>query len=150
MQLYHGTRRGFTPGGWLMPRSWHGGPGTSAPANGTLPDSDQYIYVTTDLDLAWVYAWHAPGGGRPKVLIIEPTRPVEHDPEHSLRMPAYRSQGMARVAAVLTTPTITEDDAREGWQTDVDAPHLPPPSPATVAERAPRATDNCMSAAIQW
>lgn len=117
MQLYHGTRRGFTPGGWLLPRSDHGGPATSAPASRALPQNEQHIYLTTDLDLAWVYAWHAPGRGRPKVLVVEPTQPIQHDPEHSPQMPAYRSRGMAHVAAVLTTPTVTEEQARQGWQT---------------------------------
>lgn len=117
MTLYHGTRRGFRPGGWLMPRAWHGGPGTTAPAAGALAGAEDHIYLTDDVDLAWVYAWHAPGRGKPKVLVIEPTAPIEHDPEHSAQMPAYRSRGMGRVLAVNTTPTITEQQAREGWQT---------------------------------
>lgn len=115
MRLYHGTRRGFTPGGWLMPRAHHGGDPTTAPAHGSLPDSAHHIYVTTDLDLAWAYAWHAPGRGRPKVVLVEPSAPIEHDPEHSPSMPAYRSRGIGRIRAVLTDPTVTEKEAREGW-----------------------------------
>jgi hypothetical protein len=30
---YHGTRAGFTRGGYLFPRSAHGGPPTTAPLN---------------------------------------------------------------------------------------------------------------------
>jgi len=120
-RLYHGTRRGFTPGGWLMPRAFHNGAATTAPATTSLPEARDHIYVTTDLTLAWVYAWHAPGRGKPKVLIVEPTATLEHDPEHSAQMPAYRAEGMARVVTVLTEPTITEDEARDGWETPAEA-----------------------------
>lgn len=77
-------------------------------------DSDQWVYVTQSLDLAWVYAWHAPGRGKPKVLVVEPHGTVEPDPEHSAAMDAWRCE-WARVSGVLTEPTMTEEEARSGW-----------------------------------
>jgi Rifampin ADP-ribosyl transferase len=115
---YHGTRRGFSRGGWLTPRTFNHGEGTTAPlavGGRPRPDAAEHTYMTTSLDLAWVYAWHAVGRGRPKVLIVDPHGVVTRDPEHSRDMEAYRCAGWARVTAVLTEPTVTEDDARRGW-----------------------------------
>jgi hypothetical protein len=126
--FYHGTRRGFTRGGAVFPRQWHGGAGTSAPINPgqtSLVDAEGYVYLTNDLDLAWAYAWCAPGRGRPKVLILDPMSTPEPDPEHSTRMAAYRCS-WARVSKVLTTPTITETEARGGWQTQPDSGAMTP------------------------
>ena len=117
MTLYHGTRRGFGPGGYLIPRSQHGQPGTTAPlVPGRVQPSDvaDWVYVTEDIDLAWVYAWHAPGRGQPKVLEVEPMGELHDDLEHGLRMRAYRCT-MARVRKIHRVPTVTEADARGGW-----------------------------------
>lgn len=114
---YHGTRRGFRGGGYLFPRAWHGSAGTTAPLTPgeKMPDdSDQYVYVTRSLDLAWVYAFHAAGRGRPKVLVVEPSGGLEPDPEHSAAMDAWRTES-ARVLRVLIEPTMTEEQARSGW-----------------------------------
>lgn len=115
--LYHGTRRGFTNGGLLLPRATHGGKPTTAPLNpGQLPPPDQgeWAYLTTDLDLAWVYAWHSVGRGMPRVVKVTPLSDVERDPEHGLTTPAYRTRA-ATVCQVLREPTVTEADARNGW-----------------------------------
>lgn len=72
--------------------------------------------MTTDLTLAWVYAWHAPGRGKPKVLTIEPRGVIEPDPEHSVRMDAWRCE-WAKVTRVDTDPVLSEADARAGWVT---------------------------------
>lgn len=119
--LYHGTRAGFRGrGGLLVSRSFHGGPGTTAPLNpGRVQpvDAPDWVYLTTDETLAWVYAWHAPGKGKPKVLIVSSIDGLEPDPEHSAAMTAWRCRS-ARVDRVLTTPAITEEDARGGWVLD--------------------------------
>lgn len=114
---YHGTRRGFTRGGFLFPRSMHGGTATNAPTTEgkhSPASAEDWVYITGDLDLAWAYAFHAAGRGRPKVLVVEPVGPIEHDPEHSHRMDAWRCE-WAKVTRVLTEPTITEQEARDGW-----------------------------------
>lgn len=114
---YHGTRRGFSPGGWVFPRSSHGGAGSSAP---TTPgrespaEAADFVYVTTDLTLAWAYAWAAPGRGKPKVLTVIPHGPTEPDPEHSSRMDAWRCE-FAKVTHVDTDPILSDADARAGW-----------------------------------
>lgn len=114
---YHGTRTGFRSGGYLFPRTFHNRSGTTAPltVGRTQPASaTDWVYVTQSPILAWVYAWHATGSGKPKVLIVEPYGAIEHDPEHSPRMEAWRTE-WARVTAVLTEPAITEREARDGW-----------------------------------
>jgi hypothetical protein len=117
--FYHGTRRGFSRGGFLMPKRFHQQQDqTSAPlipGKERARDSDDWVYVTTSPELAWVYAWCAPGRGKPKVLVVEPSGPIERDPEHSPGMEAYRTS-MAKVVAVLKDPLVTEQEAREGWQ----------------------------------
>lgn len=114
--LFHGTRRGFRKGGLLLPRCSHGGQGTSAPATRTLPDADRFVYVTTSRTLAWVYAWHAVGRGKPRVLTVRPLSDVWGDPEHSPAMEAYRCEA-AVVVAVDLEPEMSEADARAGWVT---------------------------------
>ncbi len=116
---YHGTRRGFTRGGYVAPRAFHKGEGTSAPlVEGREPpaDSDQYVYCTTHLGLAWAYAWAAAGRGRPKVLTIQPGGHVEPDPEHGEEMAAFRISGFCRVLAVDIEPVMDELEAAAGWQ----------------------------------
>lgn len=115
--LFHGTRRGFTKGGWLFPRTMHAGAATSAPTNPgrqPLADSAEWVYLTEDIDVAWAYAWAAPGRGKPKVVEVEPHGRIEPDPEHSPAMRAWRAES-AVVRRVHTEPTITETEAREGW-----------------------------------
>lgn len=117
LSLFHGTRRPFKRGGLLIPRSRHGGPGTSAPLTPgrTQPeDAADWVYLTSDLDLAWVYAFHAPGRGRARVLRVTPIGDVLRDIEHGDTMAAYRCEA-ATVADVLTEPTVTEAEARDGW-----------------------------------
>ena len=116
MTFYHGTRRGFRPGGYVFPQSFHGEEGTSAPltSGSQQPDdAGRWAYVTTSLELAWVYAWHAPGRGRPKVLVVRPAG-LQEDPEHSPYMQAFRCES-ARVLKVDIHPVMTEDEARSGW-----------------------------------
>lgn len=117
MTLLHGTRRPFQRGGLLLPRSEHRGPGTTAPLNPGKQepaDAAQWVYLTTDLRLAWVYAWHAPGRGRPRVLTVAPLGEVEADDEHSAAMAAFRCQA-AKVVAVDLSPVLDEEEARAGW-----------------------------------
>lgn len=113
--LYHGTRRGFGRGGVVMPRSFHGGAGTSAPVTRHAETgAESWVYVTGSLELAWAYAWHAAGRGKPKVLVVEPRGELEPDPEHSAAMDAWRCE-WAVVRQVLTDPAISEAEARTGW-----------------------------------
>lgn len=115
---YHGTRRGFRAGGVLLPRSVHHSAATTAPVNPgqvALADAEDWVYITRNLDLAWVYAWHAVGRGKPKVLQVNPVGDLEPDPEHSTAMDAWRCE-FATVKKVFAEPTVTEAEAREGWR----------------------------------
>ena len=99
---YHGTRRGFAPGGVLVPRAEHGGPGTLSPLNPgrTSPaGAGSWCYVTRDPEVAEAYAVHAPGRGRPKVLTVQPHGQVVRDPEHGPATDAWRCE-WATVLAV--------------------------------------------------
>lgn len=115
--LLHGTRRPFRPGGLLLPRSQHGGAGTTAPlVPGRVQPADapSWVYCTTSLELAWIYAWHAPGRGRPRVLQLGGVGDLEPDPEHGPDAEAYRCR-WASVAGVLLEPAVDEAAARSGW-----------------------------------
>jgi hypothetical protein len=71
--LYHGTRAPFRGGGGLVL------PGADVGReNHNLGRSDR-VYVTPDLELAWLYAEASKGRGKPKVLIVEPRSPLEVD-----------------------------------------------------------------------
>lgn len=115
VKFFHGTKRGFRPGGYLFPRAMHRGPGTTAPSVGTLPGAENYVHFTTEWLLAWAYAYDAPGNGAVKVVEVVPIGEVEHDPEHSIEMNAYRA-GSARVVKVHKIPPITEKQAKDGWK----------------------------------
>lgn len=103
--LYHGTRRGFRPGGILLPPDTTGHQpsthGYTVP-DGWVDDREQYVYVTTDIDIARDFAAQAPGRGRPKVLIVTPMTPVEKDPATigGHVAPTYRC-GWARVDRII-------------------------------------------------
>lgn len=102
---YHGTRRGFTRGGVLLPRTDTGARGTTAPLNPgrTQPaDAAGWVYVTRDHDVAQAYAEAAPGRGRPKVLTVQPHGDLTRDPEHGYATDAWR----CRWATVLAVQPI--------------------------------------------
>lgn len=96
--FYHGTRVGFKKGGYLFPVSFHHGavrPGVR------VSEDDQYIYFTTDFELASFYAVNSKGRGRPKVCTVVPGGPVEHDPStYDGEREQYRSKTSARVVDV--------------------------------------------------
>lgn len=96
--LYHGTRAGFRAGGYLFPVDWHG----SRPRAGHQEGGTAYVYMTTDLDLAWAYAEQTRGRGRPKVLIVQPLGPVEVDPStYDYEEDQYRCREGAKVLKVI-------------------------------------------------
>jgi hypothetical protein len=76
--LYHGTRSPFRGrGGLLLPPSKHGGPVNHGATK--IGDRDEWVYATTDLDLAWDYAHAAKGRGAPRVLVLQPMGDVQVD-----------------------------------------------------------------------
>lgn len=92
---YHGTRRGFTPGGYLFPATLHGA-ATRAGVN-----DPAYIYFTDDWDQAVFYAMNTKGRGKPKVLTLEVYGDVERDPSpYDYEDDQYRSTGHALVKKV--------------------------------------------------
>lgn len=76
--LYHGTRAGFSRGGYLFAQAFHGKP---ARAGHVGEDSTGYAYATLDHEMAVFYALNdRHGRGKPKVLTVVPLGPCEADP----------------------------------------------------------------------
>jgi len=115
--LYHGTRRGVSRGGWLTPPSFHGEERANVLPG--YPDADQYIFMTPDVEVAETFAYQAKGRGRPKVLTVVPTEPIERDLATWCGMDGYlyRSRGWAKVVAVRI---LDEDCAPPRWVIEDD------------------------------
>ena len=65
VRFYHGTRRPFGPGGLLLPGEKFG-------ADNHGLGRSEWVYVTTELDLAIEYAKAAQGRGKAKVVQVQP------------------------------------------------------------------------------
>jgi hypothetical protein len=63
--LYHGTRAGFGPGGYLLP-------GDQVGKDNFKMGRSHVVYITPDLEWAKVWAEHSQGRGKPKVLEVAP------------------------------------------------------------------------------
>ncbi len=71
-RYYHGTRAELTPGELIRPGH--------APNFGNLERTTTYVYLTRTLDAAKWGAELALGDGRGRIYIVEPTGPIEEDP----------------------------------------------------------------------
>jgi hypothetical protein len=98
--FYHGTRAGFSVGGWLVPYADHRS-GSARPGH-QGEHSTTFTYFTTDRELAEWYALNSRGRGKPKVLTVVPSARIEHDPSpyDDEREDQYRSKGWAKVVGV--------------------------------------------------
>lgn len=117
-RYWHGTKASLHRGDRLLPRREHGGVPTSGPlvpGGQRLPQSDDWVYITTDRNLAWAYAHCSGGTGNPVVLLVEPVGAIEQDPEHSDYMPVYRCEA-ATVLVVDPRPAMTSEQAWQGWR----------------------------------
>lgn len=94
--FYHGTRASFRGSGQIVLP----GP-TIGRSNWPSIDNDPGVYITTNLDQAWLWAQHARGRGHPKVLIVNPGGWVRPD---TTGTDSYRCE-YALVERVLTTST---------------------------------------------
>jgi hypothetical protein len=99
-QFFHGTKADLQPGALIQP---------GHPANfGNLDRTTTYIYFTGTLDAAIWGAELALGEGRGRIYIVEPTGPVEDDPNLTdQRYPgnptkSYRSREPLRVTGEVT------------------------------------------------
>jgi hypothetical protein len=88
MRFYYGTRAEFTPGDIIEPGPPQDAdlgpgdliePGHSANFGG-IPREANYVYVTRTLDAATWGAELSAGEGPGRIYIVEPTGPVEDDP----------------------------------------------------------------------
>lgn len=74
--VYHGTRAGFRGrGGLVLPGAQVGRDNTSGShgyVDHGIPYTGEHVYVTTDRDLAMIFALLAKGRGRPRVLTVQP------------------------------------------------------------------------------
>jgi rifampin ADP-ribosylating transferase len=95
LRLYHGTKADLKPGDLIEP-GYNSNYGSMKKAN--------YVYLTATLDAATWGAELALGAGPGRIYIVEPTGPIEDDPNLTdKRFPgnptkSYRSRSPLRVA----------------------------------------------------
>ncbi|HEX4440355.1 MAG TPA: NAD(+)--rifampin ADP-ribosyltransferase [Thermoanaerobaculia bacterium] len=70
--LYHGTRADLRPGDLIEPGH--------TPNFGERTRTTRYVYLTRTLDAATWGAELADGDGRGRIYVVEPTGPIEDDP----------------------------------------------------------------------
>jgi len=99
-RFYHGTKADLKPGDLIEP---------GRPANfGKLDRTTTYVYLTGTLDAATWGAELALGEGPGRIYIVEPTGPIEDDPNLTdKRFPgnptkSYRSREPLRVTGEVT------------------------------------------------
>jgi rifampin ADP-ribosylating transferase len=97
--LYHGTKADLKPGGVIEP---------GFNSNYGKRKKAKYIYLTATLDAAIWGAELALGEGRERIYIVEPTGPIEDDPNLTdKKFPgnptkSYRSRDPLRVISEVT------------------------------------------------
>ncbi|RIL09704.1 NAD(+)--rifampin ADP-ribosyltransferase [bacterium] len=98
--LYHGTRADLKPGDLIKPGH--------KPNFGKLDRATTYVYFTRTLDAATWGAELADGDGPGRIYIVEPTGPIEEDPNLTDQRfrgnptKSYRSREPLRVAGEVT------------------------------------------------
>lgn len=98
--LYHGTRAGLKPGDLIQPGQ--------TPNFGNREKTTTYVYLTSTLDAATWGAELAVGDGPGRIYIVEPTGPIEDDPNLTNKKfrgnptKAYRSREPLRVTGEIT------------------------------------------------
>jgi hypothetical protein len=100
-RFYHGTKADLKPGDLIEP----GYPPDVAKGDRTT----SYAYLTSTLDAAAWEAELAPGEGPGRIYIVEPTGPIEDDPDPANKkypgpMKPYRSRDPLRVTGESTDP----------------------------------------------
>ena len=99
MQFFHGTRADLQPGDLIAP-GYSSNYGARKPA--------AWVYLTGTLDAAIWGAELAAGDGRGRIYIVEPTGPIEDDPNLTdRRFPgnptrSYRARDPLRVTGEVT------------------------------------------------
>jgi rifampin ADP-ribosylating transferase len=98
--LYHGTRADLKPGDLIKPGH--------TPNFGKKQRTTNYVYLTRTLDAATWGAELAAGEGRGRIYIVEPTGPIEDDPNLTNQKfrgnptKSYRSRNPVRVTGEIT------------------------------------------------
>jgi hypothetical protein len=98
-QFYHGTKANLEPGDLIAP-GFRSNYGTGKKAS--------YVYLTATLEAATWGAELAQGEGRGRIYIVEPTGPIEDDPNLTDKKYAgnptmsYRSRDPLRVTGEVT------------------------------------------------
>lgn len=77
-------------------------------------DADEWVYLTTDRNGAWLYAYDSGEEGEPTVYSVLPLDDVERDREHSPQMPAYRCRSVVVLSIDRDAP-FSEEQARAKW-----------------------------------
>ena len=117
-RFYHGTKADLKPGDLIQP----GHP----PNFGRLDRMTTWVYLTATLDAATWGAELALGDGRGRIYVVEPTGPIEDDPDLTdKKFPgnptkSYRSREPLRVTGEITEWRGHSPDALEAMQHNLD------------------------------
>lgn len=99
-RYYHGTKADLKPGDLISPGQ--------RPNFGNLERVTKYVYLTATLDAATWGAELAQGEGRGRIYVVEPTGPIEDDPNLTdKKFPgnptkSYRTRDPLRVTGEIT------------------------------------------------
>ena len=99
-RFYHGTKADLRPGDVIEPGH--------SPNFGRRERTTRYVYLTATLDAATWGAELAVGDGRGRIYVVEPTGPIEDDPNLTDRKfpgnptKSYRSREPLRVVGEVT------------------------------------------------
>jgi len=140
-QYLHGSRAAFRPGDTILPpgsNEWGRTTAPMMPGAERLADADDWVFLTTDLNGAWLYAYDSGGPGEPAVSSVIPTSGTMPDPEYAgSHMPAFRCRA-AVVLSVDRNPPFSQDEAALQWIHQDPTPAIRPiPKSARGKERAP-------------
>lgn len=112
----------------IYPQGDHGAGRSKAPmmpGAERRPDADDWVYVTTDINGAWLYAYDSTVDGEPAVYSVFPLSDIERDPEHGSRMPAYRCRS-AVVLGADRQPPFSQEEAARKWLREDPGPLVRP------------------------
>ncbi|GAB3101393.1 NAD(+)--rifampin ADP-ribosyltransferase [Lysobacter terrae] len=99
-RFYHGTRADLSPGDLLQP---------GYPSNYGKRNKAKYVYLTATLEAATWGAELALGEGRGRIYIVEPTGPIQDDPNLTdKKFPGNPTRSYRTREPLLVTGEITQ------------------------------------------
>lgn len=111
-RFYHGTRADLEPGDLIEPRH--------PPDAGKRDSMTTYVHLTPDLDGAIWAAELAAGEGPGRVYVVEPTGPIEEDPERTgQKSPGHPTMSCRSRKPLRVTGEVTQWRLYHGTRADL-------------------------------